>query len=96
MDKRVRRLRIAKIEEDQFPVWDVTGTWQVGLDSASLAISPRLRYTLERWGQGPVYPTSFDEWNAEGQRLARQVSEELGPGFEVVYFDAKRKVDVDV
>lgn len=77
-----------------FPLWaDQAGD----LDTGELPLSASLVAELQEWAEthdrllGPTFEwpsrqAKFD-FVAEGRRLLDLLREELGPGYEVVYFD---------
>jgi hypothetical protein len=81
-----------------FPVWDAGGS-ELGVIPDSLAISTELRSDLLRWAAeydaladtmyswpSPERETEFAE---AGFPLAQRLQAELGPTFEILYFDCR-------
>jgi hypothetical protein len=76
-----------------FPLWAVDG----GLEPDALPLSPALITDLQTWADehdrllGPTFEWPSDQararFVADGRRLLARVRDELGPGYQVAYFN---------
>lgn len=81
-------------DDSSSPAWEV---WAGGLAPDALPLSEALIAALQDWADehdrllGPTFEWPSAEaqaaFVADGRRLLGRVREELGPGYEVVYFD---------
>jgi hypothetical protein len=81
-----------------FPVWDAGGS-ELGVLPDSLTVSDALMSDLWRWAaEFDALADSMYSWPSSARRddfaetgltLARRLQAELGPTFEILYFDCR-------
>jgi hypothetical protein len=104
-----KTVRVAA-DYDCYPVWIRRADGLDNIRPSDLPISPQLQNDLDNWGEeydatlvrddpgvsGFLSDRAEESFASRGAGLARRLKRELGPEWQVTYFDAREARQIDI